>query len=229
MTNAKQLAGERAVDWVQDGMTLGLGTGSTVYYSLQKLGQRIANEGLKVRGIPSSEQTAEIATEVGIPLIDFASAQKLDLYIDGADEVDPQLALIKGGGGALFREKMLASISERFIVVAHDAKYVPVLGKFPLPIEVVPFGWEITLSRLQALGVPAQRREKEGEIFISDNANYIIDCQFDQIPDPASLNLQIIQIPGVVETGLFINMAHTVIVAAADGEVKILEQAEIGI
>ncbi|GGG72771.1 ribose-5-phosphate isomerase RpiA [Paenibacillus radicis (ex Gao et al. 2016)] len=217
--DAKRLAGERAADYVEDGMAVGLGTGSTVYWTLMKLGERI-KDGLHIKGIATSKATEKLAAELGIPLTDFAEVEQLDLAIDGADEFDARLQLIKGGGGALLREKLVAANAKRFIVVADDSKAVTNLGKFPLPVEVVQFGWEATRRQLEKLGCSTQLRMKEQAPFISDNGNYIIDCQFEAITDDAvKLNEQMNRIPGVVENGLFVNMADLVIVGGRDGVV----------
>jgi ribose 5-phosphate isomerase A len=210
--DAKRIAGEKAVELVQDGMTVGLGTGSTSYWAIQKIGQRI-KEGLKVRAVASSKQSEAIANELNIPIIPFSEVDTIDLYIDGADEVDKNQNLIKGGGGALLREKILASFSKKFIVIVDPSKLVEMLGKFPLPVEIVPFASELTIKRIQKLGCTTQIRQKEGVQFVSDNGNIILDCNFGTIPDPAELNLKLHMIPGVVETGIFVNtLVNTVIV-----------------
>ncbi|WP_042169372.1 ribose-5-phosphate isomerase RpiA [Paenibacillus gorillae] len=217
--DAKRLAGERAADFVEDGMTIGLGTGSTVYWTLMKLGERV-KDGLRIKGVATSKATEKLAGELGIPLIDFSEEEQLDLAIDGADECDDRLQLIKGGGGALLREKLVAANAKRFIVVADDSKAVTNLGKFPLPVEVVQFGWEATRRQLEKLGCSTSRRMAEQAPFISDNGNYIIDCQFTAITDDAvKLNQQINMIPGVVENGLFVNMADLVIIGGKNGVV----------
>ncbi|MFD2611158.1 ribose-5-phosphate isomerase RpiA [Paenibacillus gansuensis] len=220
--NGKQAAGELAVKYIQDGMNVGLGTGSTVYWTILKLGERV-REGLQVRAVPTSVRTEELAREQGIPLIQFADlARPLDLTIDGADEVNPQLSLIKGGGGALLREKLVAAYSERFIVVADDTKEVAALGRFPLPVEVVPFGWEITSRRLAALGCePILRRsDRDGTTYHTDNGNYILDCRFGTISDPGSLGRELNALPGVVEHGLFVGMAERCLLGGENGSVR---------
>lgn len=218
--DSKQLAGEKAVEYVEDGMLLGLGTGSTVYWTLLKLGELVKN-GLNIRGVPTSKQTGQLATELGIPLVDIADIYEIDLTIDGADEVNPGLDLIKGGGGALLREKMIASISRRLVIVVDDTKCVPTLGKFPLPIEVVPFGWEITSRQIDKLGPcnPVLRKENNAP-FVTDNGNYILDCQFEAIHEPEDLNRQLNRIPGVVENGLFVNLSDIVIIGGRNGVVE---------
>ncbi len=214
--NAKKVAGEKACDYVTDGMMLGLGTGSTVYYFLKKLSQKV-KEGLKVFGIPTSKQTEEYANQFGIPLTDFSITKKLDLTVDGADEVDVYCNLIKGGGGALLREKIIAQISERHITVAGSSKLVDTLGNFPLAVEVVPFSLEITREKLVELGCETRVREKGRKLFITDNGNNILDCQFGVITQPAKLEANINKIPGVIENGLFIGLTDEVILGNEDG------------
>ncbi|WP_339060938.1 ribose-5-phosphate isomerase RpiA [Tepidibacillus marianensis] len=218
--NPKQIAGEKAVEYVKDGMVLGLGTGSTVYWTIQKLGQMV-KEGLQIKGIPTSIQTETIAKELNIPLLDFSEIEKIDLTIDGADEIDDNLNLIKGGGGALLREKIVASASERMIVVADESKVSKVLGSFPLPVEVTRFGWENTMRRITKLGGQPTLRMSEGQTYITDNGNYILDCKFERIKDPAQLNTDLNLIPGVVENGIFPNMADMIIVGMNNGELKV--------
>lgn len=214
---SKQVAGEQAANFIQDDMLVGLGTGSTVYYTLLAIGKRIKEEGLRIQGMPTSQNTEQLAQELGIPLIGFRDTQQLDMTIDGADEINPDLALIKGGGGALYREKMVASISEKLLIIAHQTKYVDQLGKFPLPVEVVPFGYEITQARIRALGCTSVLRSTKMGKYKTDNGNYILDCEFGTIPDPAVLNQQLKSMTGVVETGLFIGMTNLVLIGKDDG------------
>jgi ribose 5-phosphate isomerase A len=210
--DAKKLAGEKAVELVKDGMTVGLGTGSTSYWAIQKIGKRV-KEGLQIKAVASSKQSEAIANELNIHIIPFSEVETIDLYIDGADEVDKNQNLIKGGGGALLREKILASFSKKFIVIVDPSKLVETLGKFPLPVEITPFASELTIKRIQQLGCTTQIRQKDGAQFVSDNGNIILDCHFGQIPDPIDLNLKLHMIPGVVETGIFVNtMVNSVIV-----------------
>jgi ribose 5-phosphate isomerase A len=220
---AKRLAGEKATEYVQDGMTVGLGTGSTAQWTVRRLGE-LVRQGLQIRGIPTSEQTAKLAREVGIPLISFAQVSALDLTIDGADEISPALDLIKGGGGALLREKLVAAASRRLIIVADASKRVPVLGDFGLPVEVVPFAWEVTERRLASLGARTKRRGATEAPFVTDNGNYIIDCDFGPIAEPGDLHREIKLLPGVVETGLFVGMADTVVIGA-EGGVEVIERS----
>jgi ribose 5-phosphate isomerase A len=221
--NAKQLAGAKAVEYIEDGMTVGLGTGSTAYWMVESLGERV-RAGLRVRGIPTSKRTEEQAHGLGIPLVTFAEVQELDLAIDGADEIGPGLALVKGGGGALLREKLVAAAARRFIVVADSAKKVEVLGRFPLPVEVVPFAWEVTARRVAAVTrvEPVLRRTDDGDAYVTDNGNYILDCRCGEIRDPEGLERELNLLVGVVECGLFVRMADTAIVAT-DDDVEIIE------
>jgi ribose 5-phosphate isomerase A len=212
----KKLAGEKAVEYIQDGMTIGLGSGSTVYWTIQKLGE-LVSKGLQIKAIPSSMETERLAKEAGIPLTTFSEVSMLDLSIDGADEVDPTFNLIKGGGGALVREKFIDSLTRKFIIVVDKSKLVSNLGSFPLPVEVIPFGWEVTSKTLAELGCTPVLRKRDDQIFISDNGNYIVDCHFSSIDHPASLHTQLKQLLGVVETGLFINLTDLMIVGKRDG------------
>src|SRR5918998_6420785 len=183
--NAKRLAGARAAEYIEDGMTVGLGTGSTAYWMVESLGARV-REGLRVRCVPTSRRTEEQARALGIPLVTFADVRELDLTIDGADEIGPGLALIKGGGGALVREKLVAAASRRMVVVADASKRVPVLGRFPLPVEVVPFAWEVTARRVASVtnAEPEPRREGD-KLYVTDNGNYVLDCRCGRVEDPA--------------------------------------------
>ena len=213
----KRLAAEKAVEAVEPGMVLGLGTGSTVYYALLKLGQNVRN-GLGIIGIPTSIQTANIAQHEGIKLADLATYPELDLTIDGADEIDPDLNLIKGLGGALVREKITVEASNRLIIIADQTKVVPHLGsKSPLPVEVVQFGWEVTRNRLSQLCSRVVQRQNREVAYITDNGNYILDCYFERIDNPAQAEVEINNLPGVVENGLFINRAEQAIIATQDG------------
>lgn len=218
--NAKKLAAAKAVEQVKTGMAVGLGTGSTVYWVMQQLGLLVKN-GLHIKAVATSVQTEKLARELGIPIIDFDQAGPLDICIDGADEADPQHNLIKGGGGALFREKIVAYNSALFIVVVDESKLVPQLGKFPLPIEVLPFGASQTLKHVEALGGKCNIRQANGQPFITDNGNLIADAAFYPIQNPKMLNEQLHQIPGVIETGLFPTGGNRkIIVGAADGTTR---------
>ena len=216
----KKKAAEKAVEHVQSGMVLGLGTGSATRYAIIKVGELWqAGDLTDIVAVPTSEKTAELAQSYGIPLTTLDQNPKLDLAIDGADEVDPALNLIKGHGGALLREKMVESAAEQFIVVVDNSKLVSKLGtNFSLPIEVVKFGWKAHIAWLESFGYRPEIRGGEHDPFISDNDNYIIHCAFPNgIDDPAALADTLINRPGVVEHGLFLNMASQVIVAEADG------------
>ncbi|MDT5156943.1 MAG: ribose 5-phosphate isomerase [Acidobacteriota bacterium] len=223
--DAKQRAGERSVEFVEDGMTLGLGTGSTAYWVVERLGERVRVEGLRVRCVPTSRRTEEQARALGIPLVTFDEVQELDLAIDGADEIGPHLALIKGGGGALLREKLVAGAARRFIVVADASKRVETLGRFPLPVEVVPFAWEVTARRVGEVTntEPALRRDAAGEAFVTDNGNYILDCRCGEILDPERTERELKRLVGVVECGLFVGMCDLAIVATNE-DVEIIER-----
>lgn len=217
----KKRVAYEAINYIKDGMVVGLGTGSTMYYAIQNLGERI-NEGLNIKGIPTSERTAEWVRSNNIPLTDFSEVNHLDLVIDGADEVDENFQLIKGGGGALLREKIVANATDQFIVIIDESKYVQTLGKFKLPVEVVPFGWEVTVREIEALGCNATLRNDHNGIFLTDNDHYILDCDFKVINNPEKLNQDLISIVGVVETGLFINMARKVLISYSNSG-KVIE------
>ncbi|MCP3776289.1 ribose-5-phosphate isomerase RpiA [Paenibacillus sp. MZ04-78.2] len=218
--DGKKAAGEKAAEYISDGMRIGLGTGSTVYWTILRIGE-LVKEGLRIEAVPTSVQTEKLAREAGIPLIPLAQLQApLDLTVDGADEVSPKDELIKGGGGALLREKMIASFSDRFIVVVDHSKCVPELGRFPLPVEVVPFGWEITSKQLGQLGCEPVLRMRDGAPFVTDNGNYVIDCRFGSIPNAGELSVELNKLPGVVENGLFVNMADLIVVGHPDGTVR---------
>ncbi|WP_242213300.1 ribose 5-phosphate isomerase A [Bacillus cereus group sp. BfR-BA-01383] len=215
--NLKQLAGEYAADFVQDNMKIGLGTGSTVYWMIQRLG-KLVQEGLSIQAVPTSKETEVLAQQLNIPLISLNDIQTLDLTIDGADEIDSNLQLIKGGGGALLREKIVASSSKELIIIADESKIVTHLGAFPLPVEITPFSWKQTENKIQSLGCQTTLRLKNNETFITDNNNIIIDCVFpNHISNPANLHDQLKMITGVVETGLFIDMTSKAIIGTENG------------
>ena len=220
--NAKRLAAARALDFIEPGMRLGLGTGSTAAEFVTLLGRRVA-EGLRVVGVPTSERTADQARALGIPLATLDELPELDLTIDGADEFDSRLRLIKGGGGALLREKIIAMASRRMIVIADDSKAVSVLGRFPLPVEIDGFGVAVTLRQTREAAARAgchgeiTLRESAGAPFISDGGHFILDCHFGRIDAPEDLAARLTAIPGVVDHGLFLGIASTVISAGAGG------------
>lgn len=211
----KKQAGEKAITFIQDGMTVGLGSGSTVNVMLALLGERV-QEGLAITGIPTSVETERLAIEYGIPLSDFANVDTIDLAIDGADEVDPNLNLIKGGGGSLLREKIVDEPAEQLIIIVDDSKLVKQLGAFPLPVEVVPFGWELVAKKIVEIGAEPQLRKTETDVFVTNNGNYILDCAFPEIRQPKQLHDDLKAMVGVVETGLFPEMTDRVIVASED-------------
>ena len=218
---SRQRAAEAVLGEVREGMKLGLGSGRTAEHFVRKLGARV-REGLKVVGVPTSEQTARLAIAEGVPLTTLDAEPVLDLAIDGADEIGPQLTLIKGGGGALLREKIVAAAAKRMIVVADAAKLVKTLGAFPLPIEVVAFGIGATRGAIEraadklGLSGPVVLRMAADGPFLTDGGNHILDASFGRIPDPDRLAAALKQIPGVVEHGLFIRLATNAIIADGD-------------
>lgn len=214
----KQLAARAAVLSVQTGSVIGLGSGSTATYAIRFLADRV-RQGLEITGIPTSKKTKQLAEELGIPLTTLADHPQIDLDIDGADEIDPDLNLIKGGGGALLREKIIASASKRFVVVAESTKQVSRLGKFPLPVEVIQFAEPVVSRKIEALGAQVTlRRYAYDNPFVTDEGHHILDCAFGEIPDPPALAQKLKSIPGVVEHGLFIGMAELALIGKA-GEV----------
>ena len=215
----KEMAGRAAAELVENDMVIGLGTGSTAAFLVHALAQRL-QQGLKIVGaVPTSQETAHLASSLGIPLVSLDQYPLLDLAIDGADEIDPQLNLIKGGGGALLREKIVATASRRFVVIGDASKLVPRLGThFALPVEVVPFALRLVQQRLETLGAEVTLRMHRQQLFVTDNQNYILDCRFaDGISDPALLQSQIRAIIGVVDHGLFLGIAQQAFVAGPDG------------
>ncbi|HEY2649011.1 MAG TPA: ribose-5-phosphate isomerase RpiA [Puia sp.] len=220
--NPKQLAAEKAVSFLEDGMAVGLGTGSTAYWAIEKIGEKVNKEGWKIKAIATSNGSEEQARRLGIPIMDFSSVKSIDITIDGADEVNPKLQLIKGGGGALLREKIVATNSKQMIVVADESKWVKTLGKFPLPVEVVLFGWERTFDKLLMLGCEAKRRMKGTIPYLTDNGNYIVDCAFGEIDDPPALHELVNAITGVVDNGLFIHIASKLVLGFSNGETRVI-------
>jgi ribose 5-phosphate isomerase A len=219
----KREAAARALEFVRPGMRLGLGTGSTARHFTELLGQRV-QAGLDIIGVPTSEATRADAERWGIPLTTLDETPQLDLAVDGADEISPDLNLVKGGGGALLREKIVAAASARMIVISDESKWVPVLGRFPLPVEVVPFGLAATRLAVEAAaaaaGAPGPailRRNRDGQVFITDSGHWILDAALVRIADPKSLADRLAAIPGVVEHGLFIGLAQIAILAGRDG------------
>lgn len=216
---AKALVAHKAVDtYVRDGTCIGLGTGSTAAYAVERTGARI-REGLRIRAVATSHETERLCRENGVPLAAFGD-ETIDVAIDGADEVSPDWALIKGGGGALFREKAIALSARTFVVIVTRNKCVDRLGTFPLPIEVVPFSTAYVAREIEALGARVSlRRGREGRAFVTDNGNAILDCRFDAIATPGLLNRIVREIHGVVDTGLFVGLTSAVLVAEEDGTV----------
>lgn len=223
LTNAaiKELVGTQAAELVQSGMTIGLGTGSTIEWLIKALGNKI-NSGLEIRAVSTSAASNKLAAQYNIQLIELNDAAKIQLAIDGADEIDQQLQLIKGGGGALFQEKMVASAAEEFVVIADHSKLVDQLGAYPLPVEVMIFNWkQVEKQLIRQFDKPVQlRMKKDGSPFVTDHGNYIIDISFGQIADSAAVNNTLHNIPGVIETGLFLGMAHKVLIGYPDGQTE---------
>ncbi len=215
----------RALEFVREDTIVGLGSGRAATAFVRRLGERVA-DGLRIRGIPTSEPTADVAREVGIPLVGFDEAVVIDVTVDGADEVDPNLDLIKGYGRALVREKIVAAASTREIILVGDEKLVPTLGSRGLvPVEVLPFAAPFCAREFERLGCRPQRRnEKDGSPVVSDNGNWILDCGVDPIGNPAELDAGLRAIPGVVGTGLFLGIADLVLVGNADGTVREMER-----
>jgi ribose 5-phosphate isomerase A len=221
----KEAAARASLRFVKDGQVVGLGTGSTAAYFIQLLGEQV-KKGLRVRGIPTSVRSGELASSLGIPLTTLDECQEIDVTVDGADEVDPELRLIKGGGGALLREKIVASATKYYVIITDATKRVPVLGKFPLPVEVIKFAQAVVRKKIEALGAEVElRRGVDGNPYLTDENNYILDCRFGQIPDAGKLARQLSDMPGVVEHGLFIGMASVVLVAGGS-EIVELRRAE---
>jgi ribose 5-phosphate isomerase A len=218
---AKRMAARRALEFVEDGMLLGLGSGTTSAIFIQELGARV-KQGLRVRGIATSTASEKLAESLSIPITNFEESPELDLAIDGADEVGPGLALIKGGGGALLREKIVASAARRFIVIADSTKLVHQLGRFPLPVEVIQMALPIVNRKLAALGLkPKLRHHPDGSEYITDEGNYILDCACGKITNTVKTAADIRGIPGVVEHGLFLGMASLALIASDTGVIKV--------
>jgi len=225
---AKFVAAKRAVEFVEDGMRVGLGTGSTAAWMVRCLGERVRSEGLQITGVPTSGRTADLARQLGIRVATLDEAKWLDLTIDGADEFDANLNLIKGGGGALLQEKIVATASDQMIVIADVTKQVDALGAFPLPIEIIPFGWqttktlvEETLINLDVMGRSSALRLDHDKPFITDEGNYILDLHLRRIGNARQVSLVINQIPGVVENGLFIDICDIIVIGHGDGRVEL--------
>ena len=224
MISEKQRSAEAACESVKDGMIVGLGTGSTAEFAVKKIGKLVRN-GLSIRGIPTSDATKILAESEGIPLIDFSETMSIDLTIDGADEIDANLNMIKGGGAALLREKIVASASREEIIIVSSSKLVQQLGAFPLPVEVIPFGWQIVFNQLESLQGNPELRLKQGQPSMTDQGNFIVDCNFRKIENPEQLEQHLNMIPGLVENGLFINLCTRMIMA--DGENIIIKNRNL--
>lgn len=220
----KQLAADLAVEQIQSGMIVGLGTGSTADLATRRLAERVA-DGLSITGVPTSRRTASLAESLGIPVCGLQDVDHIDLTIDGADEIQPgTLSALKGAGGALLREKLVALDSTKVVLVVDDTKIVDTIGtNFSVPVEVVQFGWRVSARGLEALGASIQIRQDEGsgEPFITDNDNYVLDAAFGPIEDPNQLSRRIKEITGVIEHGLFVGIADEVIVAGSDGATRL--------
>ena len=225
---AKNVAARRAADFVQDGMRVGLGTGSTAAWMVRRLGERVRTEGLQIKGVPTSTATAQLAREVGIEVVSLDQAGWLDMTIDGTDEFDGEFNLIKGGGGALLHEKIVATASDQMVVIADAGKEVETLGAFPLPVEVIPFGWQTTrtlieeaLDAMDVLGTSATLRMSGDVPRITDEGNHILDLHLKRIGNARHLALVLNQVPGVVENGLFLDICDKVVIGYGDGRVEL--------
>lgn len=212
----KELAARRAIELVQDGMTLGLGSGSTANIAIRLLGERVRRHGLRIRGVPTSLVTAALAAEVGLELVELNDVNRVDLTIDGADEIGPGLTLIKGGGGALLREKIVAAASDMVVIIADSTKLVLQLGAFPLPVETIPFARTMIERRLSALGLHPRLRASVNGVYLTDQGNEIFDCHAGILPDVAGMAQKLSAIPGIVEHGLFIGLAQRAFIGMGD-------------
>ena len=217
----KQDAARAGLNFVEDGQVVGLGSGSTAAYFIRFLAERV-KAGLKIRGVPTSVRAQQLAENCGISLTTLDQVEKIDVDVDGADEFDPELRLIKGGGGALLREKIIASACRKFVVLADSSKQVPILGRFPLPVEVIPFAETLLTRRISALGATVTlRKVMDGTTYKTDEGHHILDCHFGKISDPAALARTLSDMPGIVEHGLFINMANVVLLARGNQVVEL--------
>ena len=211
----KEMAARAGLKYVHDGQIIGLGSGSTATIAIRLLAERV-RDGLTIRGIPSSVQSHDLALQLGIPLTTFDEYQQIDVTIDGADEFDPALNLIKGGGGAMLREKVVASASKQLVIVTDSSKQVPVLGRFPLPVEVIGFAEPLVAKKISDLGASVARRcDSSGKPYTTDEGHHILDCRFGEISDPPTLSRNLSEMPGVVEHGMFVGMASVVLMAKA--------------
>lgn len=217
----KQHAGEKAAEFIKDGMVIGLGTGSTAYYLIKKVGEMVA-QGLNITAVATSENTAEMAGELNIPLLSVDEVKAIDLAIDGVDEIDPDFNAIKGGGGALFREKIIAKLAKEIIWIMDESKLVDAIGDFPLPVEALPFGFPHLLNKLKTLCYNPVHRMKDGNPYITDNGNYIVDLNLGKPMNITEVNQTLQSMTGVLETGLFLNMCKRIVVGTNDGS-KVIE------
>lgn len=216
----KEAAARASLSFIQDGQVVGIGTGSTAACFIQLLGERVKN-GLRIRGVPTSDRSREQASSLGIAITTLDECPEIDVTVDGADEVDAQLRLIKGGGGALLREKIVASASKQVVIIADSTKRVPMLGKFGLPVEVIKFARAVVQKKIEALGARVSLRHDGNKPYRTDEDNYILDCHFGEIADPERLARQLSDMPGIVEHGLFIGMASVVLVAEGNEVVEL--------
>jgi ribose 5-phosphate isomerase A len=217
----KEAAARASLQFVKDGQVVGLGTGSTAAYFIKLLAEKVRN-GLHIRGIPTSVASGNLAASLGIPLTTLDEYQEIDVTVDGADEIDPQLRLIKGGGGAMLREKIVASATKQLVIVADASKQVQVLGKFPLPVEVIHFAQALVAKRIAELGAQVSvRKDSAGKLYVTDEGHHILDCRFGEIRDPDGLARQLSDMPGIVEHGLFIGMAKVALLAGGSGVLQL--------
>lgn len=217
----KRIAGQKATEYIKDGMILGLGTGSTAYYMIKKVGELVQN-GMNLKAVATSKSTENLAKELHIPLVEIDEIDKIDLCIDGVDEIDKDFNAIKGGGGALFREKIVANLANEVIWIMDDSKLVDRIGAFPLPIEVLPYGYTQVIRKLKEYSFTPEIRMKDGNIFVTDNGNYIVDLHIGKPMDITDIYNKVNGITGVLEIGLFINMCNRIIVATDRGT-KVIE------
>lgn len=216
----KEKVGKQAAELVRNNTIIGIGTGSTAQFFISALGEKV-KKGLNIRAVPTSERSKLQAEELQIPLMELNDVSDIDLVIDGTDEIDHELRLIKGGGGALLQEKMVAAAAKKYVIIADETKLVNELGKFPLPVEVIPFGWKQVLQHVvHSFTIECKLRWKNNKPYITDHGNYILDCHFLKIHDPVTIHRTLKNIPGIVEDGLFINMAHEALIGMSDGTIK---------
>lgn len=221
----KQNAGEKAAEYIKDGMVIGLGTGSTAYYLIKKVGELVA-DGMQITAVATSESTAKLANKLSITLKSVDDVESIDLAIDGVDEIDPDFNAIKGGGGALFREKIIANLAKEIIWIMDESKQVDAIGDFPLPVEALPFGFPHLFSKLKTLGYKPVQRMKDGKPYITDNGNYIVDLHLGKPMNIPEVNQTLQSLTGVLETGLFLNMCKRIVVGMDDG-FKVIENDSI--